>query len=154
MKRKFILLSIFLLFIILSINIKILNAQNDNFLDQFEKAYTALYNAELNGGNITELYYKLNQSLAIYEEAQQYKQRNSTLYNELIDNATKILNEVMSNVANVEAQGIATTNNRILDFSLEMVSLVIAGILVYIYMPRITLYIWLKIHSKWKVVKK
>jgi len=157
MDRNKKILSIFLVLSLITIQAylsKITFAQDNNFLNLFGEAYKKVYIIESNGGNITEYYQKLNYSLSLFEEASKYKGKNDMLYNELIQNATNILEEVISSHPESLIFGISPSMYKTIVFVLEIASLAIIGFLFYYFIPRITLYLWFKIYAKWKVIKK
>jgi hypothetical protein len=114
-------------------------------------AFSSVYQAERNGGNVSSLVQELNAAILLVEKAEA---ENSTQANIDLNNATQIAQKVSQESASVSAAGSASRQAQWYESIGIIVASVIGSTLAYTHWDPIYRRLWLLIYRKYVVTRK
>jgi len=114
-----------------------------------QQAFASVQIAEKMGGNVTSLVFQLNQAVGLV--ARGGATSNLTEAATLFGEATQIANSVSASAPQVALNGAQATRLAQDTTVGEIVAFIVAGVLVYLYLPRLFWRLWLRSHRDWKV---
>lgn len=154
-KRITICLTLTLLILIIINSITHVNAQVNygEVQNKIIEAYNGLLYAESKGANVTQLANMLNQAVQLLDKGNYYENKNSSLALNYYAQAYSIAENVLSQIPNATNQGIISQRNSLILFTIQIISLMIIGFLLYKFLPVIYWEIWYRIHKNWKIIR-
>lgn len=117
-------------------------------------AFSSIYTAQKDGGNVTLLIAKLNAAVALVEKAQVENASNPSQATSDLQNATQIANQVSSQAPQIASAGRSATQfNEAVSISSAAAIIIIAA-LIYFYGARIYHKTWFYLYKKYLVRPK
>jgi uncharacterized membrane protein len=119
----------------------------DSTRDTIQTAYQILVETNNAGGNITELTNQLNQALNLLNQAENLANTNPGQSQELITEAQTIANNVIEHAKTEKEVGIGQTHTSTILLITSIIASIAAGIIIYLYAPKIAWKTWLNIRK-------
>ena len=127
------------------------NSQGD-LRERIKEVYTKLVVAEQRGANVTYAAIRLDEALEMVDEANGLSDPAQRLI--LLSKAEGIVDEVDAFVPELSNKGESETVNSQILAVITSLALIVVGILVYFYGPRMLWGLWLRARADWKVRKR
>ena len=113
------------------------------------EAFASIQKVEEDGGNVSQLVILLNRAIRLEREGE--LTADPVKADQLYDEAQGIVDEVMAMAPRVREEGITARSNRTIWTAVDLISLVLISLFVYILGPRIFWVLWLRTHRSWRV---
>ena len=113
------------------------------------EAYAAVVDAEASRGNVTDLVNRLNEAIELIRLAENTS--DSEEASVLIEQAISIADGVLSEVGEVKEEGLALRRFHLFLSVFSISLLIVSGVLVYFYGPKVFWSLWVRIKGNWRV---
>ncbi len=113
------------------------------------EAYVAVVDAEASRGNVTDLVNRLNEAIELIRLAENTS--DSEEASVLIEQAINIADGVLSEVGEVKEEGLALRRFHLFLSVFSISLLIVSGVLVYFYGPKVFWSLWVRIKGNWRV---
>ena len=110
-------------------------------------AFSATYNAQQNGGNVTTLVETLNSAIALVQKAQSENSTNPSQATADLQSAIQLAQQVSSEAPSIGQAGAAARQLVVEESVAGIIAIGILGALVYLYGGRIYRIIWFILYS-------
>nr|MDO8043346.1 DUF1616 domain-containing protein [Candidatus Baldrarchaeota archaeon] len=112
-------------------------------------AYAAVVDAEASGGNVTDLVNRLNEAIELIRLAENTS--DSEEASVFVEQAVSIADDVLSEIGEVKEEGLALRRFHLFLSVFSISLLVVSGVLIYFYGPKVFWGLWVRIKGNWKV---
>ncbi len=112
------------------------------------RAYSEVVSAEAEGANVTGLVADLNRALQLIREAEATGGPEGEAK---LAEAAAIVREVRGAIPGLVEEARACRERRLILTGIGLASLIVGGVLIYVYAPRLVWNAWLKARREWKV---
>ncbi len=122
-----------------------------NATKAISSAFSATYDAEEKGGNVSSLVSTLNQALALVQKAQSENTSNPSQASTDLENAAQLADSVSSQSVAIGQSGASAKSTVVMESVGSSVAIIVIALLVYIFGGQIYRKIWFRLYRSFIV---